>query len=55
MRANEFKKHLGMNRVLGNNERESEIDPKILDTANAILQHMERLKTRMRDKYRRAN
>lgn len=27
MRANEFKRHLGMNRILGNNERENEIDP----------------------------
>ncbi|CDW80428.1 UNKNOWN [Stylonychia lemnae] len=55
MRANEFKKHLGVGRILGNNERQSEIDPKILDTANAILQHQERLKIRLRDKYRRAN
>jgi len=39
MRANEFKKHLGVGRILGNNERESEIDPKILATANSILQH----------------
>jgi hypothetical protein len=34
MRANEFKKHLGGNRILGNNERDSEIDPRILETAN---------------------
>ena len=55
MRANEFKRHLGTHRILGNNERQSQIDPKIIETANAILQHMERLKTRLRDKYRKAN
>lgn len=39
MRANEFKKNLGDGRIMGNNERDSEIDPKIIETANGILQH----------------
>ena len=55
MRANEYKRSLAVGRILGNNERESPIDPKILATANSILQHLERLKTRVRDKYRKAN
>lgn len=39
MRANEYKKFLGDQRVLGNNERDEEhqLDPRIIDTANEIL------------------
>jgi hypothetical protein len=57
MRGNEYKKNLGSNRIVGNNEREPEnqIDPKIIDSANEILQHQEKLKTRLREKYRKAN
>jgi hypothetical protein len=57
MRNNEFKRNMGALRVKGNNEREpgNEIDPMIVDRANEILQHQERLKQRMREKYRKAN
>lgn len=56
MAANEFKDYIGP-RVLANNERaeDEQLDPRIIDTANLILQHLEKLKTRVRDKYRRNN
>jgi hypothetical protein len=56
MAANEFKDYIGP-RVLANNERaeDEQLDPRIIDTSNLILQHLEKLKTRVRDKYRRNN
>jgi hypothetical protein len=56
MAANEFKDYQGP-RVKANNERlESEqLDPRIIDTANFILQHQEKMKQRLRDKYRKNN
>lgn len=57
MRNNEFKRNLGGLRVKGNNERAPgcEIEPAIIDRANEILQHQERIKQRLRNKYREAN
>lgn len=56
MAANEFKDYQGP-RVKANNERpeEEQLDPRIIDTANFILQHQEKMKQRLRDKYRKNN
>lgn len=56
MAANEFKDYIGP-RVLANNERpeDEQLDPRIIDTANFILQHQEKMKQRLRDKYRKNN
>lgn len=56
MAANEFKDYAGP-RVLANNERpeDEQLDPRIIDTANFILQHQEKIKQRLRDKYRKNN
>jgi len=54
MAANEFKDYIGP-RVKANNERpeDEQLDPRIIDTANFILQHQEKMKQRIRDKYRK--
>lgn len=56
MAANEFKDYQGP-RVKANNERpeDEQLDSRIIDTANFILQHQEKMKQRLRDKYRRNN
>lgn len=56
MAANEYKDYHGP-RVKANNERplDEQLDPRIIDTANLILQHLERMKTRIREKYRQNN
>lgn len=56
MAANEFKDFQGP-RVKANNERagDEQLDPRIIDTANMILQHLERMKQRIREKYRQNN
>lgn len=56
MAANEFK-NFNAPRVLANNERppDERLDPKVIDSANSILQHQEKLKTHLRDKFRKNN
>lgn len=56
MAANEFKNYTGP-RVKANNERpeDEQLDPRIIDTANFILQHQEKMKQRIREKYRKNN
>lgn len=56
MAANEFKDYTGP-RAKANNERpeDEQLDPRIIDTANFILQHQEKMKQRLRDKYRKNN
>jgi len=56
MAANEYKDFIGP-RVKANNERseQEQLDPRIIDTANLILQHQEKMKQRIREKYRKNN
>ena len=56
MAANEFK-NFAAPRCLANNERnpDERLDPKIIETANNILQHQEKMKTNMREKFRKNN
>ena len=54
MLNNEFKNFAGP-RVLANNERmpDERVDPRIIDTANTILQHSEKMKQNLREKFRK--
>jgi hypothetical protein len=54
MGNNEFKNFTGP-WVLANNERmpDERVDPRIIDTSNAILQHQEKMKQNLREKFRK--
>ena len=56
MAGNEYKNSQAP-RVKANNERPEteQLDPRIIETANMILQHQEKMKQRIRDKYRKNN